>query len=191
MRPSLFLLSLSLALGGVAIGCGGTVRADIRAETRSVPPMSSADLNGRALQIPRDLAGDPALWVVAFDRQHQPQVDRIFGLLKDIKPSYPGLVSWELPVIQDPGAITRWFIDNGMRSGISDTSVRAKVVTLYVPDRPAWLKAMGLSGTSESFAVVVGADGKVVASAAQSSIKTAAQLRDLLERARPPAIPAR
>ena len=147
---------------------------------RGVPQMTAADLNGKALKLPDDMAGEPAMWAVAFDRAHQSQVDRLFALFQEVKAAKPGLVFWEVPVITNPGAIGRWFIDNGMRSGIPSKETRARVVTLYVADRESWLKQMGVGGVAETYVVMVGRTGEILAVAAQSNIKTAADLAALV-----------
>lgn len=154
---------------------------------RGVPPMTAADLNGRALKLPGDMAGEPAMWAVAFDRAHQSQVDRLFALFQELKATKPGLVFWEVPVITNPGAIGRWFIDNGMRSGIPSKETRAQVVTLYVADRESWLKQMGIAGVAETYVVMVGRTGQVMAVTAQSNINSAGDLAALVAKAAAPA----
>jgi hypothetical protein len=172
-RP-LIMMALLLPLFGVASSSPSA------ALERTVPAMTAADLNGRTLNLPQDMSGDPAVWVVAFDRSHQSQVDRLFQLIDAAKDRAPGVVSWEVPVIKNPGAIGRWFIDNGMRSGIPSEQTRAKVVTLYVPDRAQWLQQMGVGGADQAYAVVVGRTGAVLATAAQSELKTVDDMAALL-----------
>jgi hypothetical protein len=169
LKTLIFAASLALtALSSTPINA--------EAPVRMMPAMKAADLNGRELSLPGALSGDPAVWVVAFDRVHQPQVDRLFGLLGQVKTKLPNLVFWEIPVIQDPGSVARWFIDNGMRSGIPKTETRAKVITLYVPDRAAWLKRVGIGSTDQTYAVLVGPKGEIRAVAPQSDLKTAAAM---------------
>jgi hypothetical protein len=153
------------------------------APIRTMPAMKAADLNGRELNLPVALSGNPAVWVVAFDRAHQPQVDRLFGLLTQAKAKTPNLVFWEVPVIQDPGSVARWFIDNGMRSGIPNTETRAKVITLYVPDRAAWLKRVGIAGVDQTYAVLVRPKGEVRAVASQAELKTSAAVSEFVSKA--------
>jgi hypothetical protein len=150
---------------------------------RTMPAMTAADLNGRELSLPGALAGNPSVWVVAFDRAQQPEVDRLFGLLAQAKTKTPSLVYWEVPVIQDPGSMVRWFIDNGMRSGIPKTETRAKVVTLYVPDRAAWLKRVGIASVDQTYAVLVGPKGEIRAVASQAELKTEAAMGEFVARA--------
>jgi hypothetical protein len=55
-------------------------------------------------------------------------------------------------------------------------------VTLYVPDRTAWLKHVGVGSTSEASAVVVSAGGQIRAVAPQSQIKSIADLNALVSK---------
>ncbi len=148
-----------------------------------VPAMTASDLNGRELKVPDDMLGAPALWVVAFDRAHQGQVDRLQKLALSVKLDSPGLAFWEIPLIEDPGSIARWFIDNGMRSGIPSKETRAKVVTLYVADRAAWLKLVGIAGTEQAYAVLLKRNGQVAGVASQAEIQTLAQMATFIAKA--------
>jgi hypothetical protein len=175
------VLRIVLALVLVPVGASA-------AREPSIPPMVAADLNGKSMNLPGDLSGDPSVWVVAFDRNQQGQVDRLFGLLRTAQAAAPGLEFWEVPVIENPGAIARWFIDTGMRSGIPKTETRAKVVTLYVADRAQWLKQAGVGSTDQAYAVKVGKGGDVLAVASQSTLQTAADVTAFI--GAPPAAPA-
>jgi hypothetical protein len=155
---------------------------------RGVPQMTASDLNGRALKLPDDMVGEPAMWAVAFDRAHQSQVDRLFALFQKLQATKPNLVFWEVPVITNPGAIGRWFIDNGMRSGIPSRETRGRVVTLYVADRENWLKQMGVSGVDQTYVVMVGREGQVLAVTAQSNINTMEDLSALITKAVAPVV---
>jgi hypothetical protein len=149
-----------------------------------IPTMTMADLNGRALKVPTDMTGDPAIWVVAFDQVQQSQVDHIQRLAEVAE---PGIVFWEVPLIEDPGTLVRWFINSGMRSGIQDQTTRARVVTFYVPDRAAWMKLIGVGGTDQAYAILVSKNGTAQAVAAHSKLKTQEQMTAFLAQAKAPA----
>lgn len=147
------------ALALAATVTGSTVLASGR-----LPETASSDLNGQEVMLPRDLPGDPTLALVGFIQDHQFEIDTwIDGLkLKD------GRIAWiELPVIRNYGAIFRWYVDNGMRSGISGQAARARVVTLY-QDPVAFQRAVGLPDGERAYAVVLDRTGRVRAVAAGS-----------------------
>ena len=67
-----------------------------------------------------------------------------------------------MPVINTPGMIGRWFIDNGMRRGIPSVETRAHVWTAYT-DRDALTRACGMPTTKNVYAMVVERDGAILA----------------------------
>ncbi len=126
------------------------------------PVVNSSDLNGRALSLPKDLPGERTILIVAFQREQQADVDTwTTGLhLAD------GKTPWlELPVIDNPGVIGRWFIDTGMRRGIPSTSTRAHVVTVYT-SKTEFKKAIGISSEATVYALVVDRQGTILTSIA-------------------------
>ena len=109
-----------------------------------MPQLEATDLNGQTLKIPRDLGGSPPLLIVAFEQEQQKEIDQLVPLIENAKSAAPGLRIWELPLIDDPGAAGRFFIQNGMKAGIPETATRSRVVTLYVKDREAFAAALAL-----------------------------------------------
>jgi hypothetical protein len=143
------------------------------AEAKSLPAIKTADLNGTVKTFPAGLPSNPTILIAAFDRAQQGDVDRIFGLLAEAGLGKSGLRALEIPVIENPGAIGRLFIDNGMRGGIPSTQTRSIVYTLYVPDLKQWLAATGVASTADVHVMAVARSGKIVASAPASSLKSA------------------
>ena len=146
---------------------------------QTMPHMEAADLNGRALSIPQDLAGSPPLLFVAFEEEQQKEIDRLLRLIEKAKA--PGLRVWELPLIDDPGPAGRFFIGNGMRAGIPGQVTRGGVVTLYVKDRKAFAAALGLGPEQTVYLVALGANGHVAASRPSREIVTQPQMNAFLK----------
>lgn len=126
------------------------------------PPLTSKDLAGRAVALPEGLPGEHTVLLIAFTREQQKDIDGwVAGLHLD-----DGKIPWlEVPVIDNPGAIGRWFIDSGMRRGIKNRDTWKHVVTLYT--RKADLKnAIGVTTESTVYAMVVDRRGGILASVA-------------------------
>jgi hypothetical protein len=113
------------------------------------------------MSLPSDLEGDLNLVVLAFWQRHQTLVDTWMPLGKNLEGRYPGLAVYELPVIQDRSRFSRWFIDNGMRAGISDPGVRERTITLYL-DKPPFLEAVGISDDSTIHSLLIDRTGQVL-----------------------------
>ncbi len=123
-----------------------------------LPTVQAKDLNGRVLALPKDLPGERTIAIVAFQREQQPNVDTWTRGLKLLESSLPWL---ELPVIDDPGAVARWFIAGGMRRGIKDHALWQHVVTLYT--RKADLnRALEITSEATVYVLVLDREGRVV-----------------------------
>jgi hypothetical protein len=92
-----------------------------------------------------------------------------------------GYVVLETPVIQDPGMMMRFIIDNGMRSGITSVEVRKAVVTLYVPDLEVWLKTTGITSTESVYVCAVNYEGKILRTASGNELKTAEDMKNYID----------
>lgn len=123
------------------------------------PSLTSKDLAGSRVDLPAGFPAERSILLVAFEREQQHDIDSWVEGLHLGKQKLPWL---ELPVINNPGAMARWFIDSGMRRGIKDRQVWAHVVTLYT--KKADFKA-AMQITSESTITVFVADrsGKMYA----------------------------
>ena len=75
-------------------------------------------------------------------------------------PNRPGLAWIELPVVGQGAALIRSVIDNGMRSGITSTAMRARTLTIY-SNRRAFNTAMGISDMSQIYVALVEQNGTV------------------------------
>jgi hypothetical protein len=85
------------------------------------------------MTLPRDLPGDPALLLIAFEQDQQSQIDSWTKGLND-----SATVPWlEMPIIEPSNPFVRAMIAGGMRRGITSTEVRERVVTVYTAPDPA------------------------------------------------------
>ena len=124
------------------------------------PNTVSKDLTGTATKLPTELPGERSVVLVAFQREQQHDIDGwVAGLhLED------GKTPWvELPVIDNPGAIGRWFIDNGMRRGISNHETWKHVITLYI-NKKNFMRQVGLTTETVVHALVVDREGRILLS---------------------------
>ena len=137
-----------------------------------MPSVSGRDLNGKPWSVPDGLPGERTIVLVGFDEPQQAAIDtwaRGLGLS-----AANNRTPWiEMPVIDDPGALMRWFINTGMRGGIQDRLMRARVWTAYT-DKAAFLKACHITSDKEACAFVVDRQGRILAAAAGSYTEAAA-----------------
>ena len=124
------------------------------------PSLDADDLNGRAVSLPQDFPGDPTIVFIAYKRNQQPSINAwVAGLGLQER----GGAAWvELPVVGRGAALFRSFVDNGMRSGITSTAMRARTITIYSSQR-AFNMQLGIEGRDEIYTALVGSDGQVYA----------------------------
>jgi hypothetical protein len=127
----------------------------------SFPSLSGKDLNGTAWRAPAGFPGEKTLVLIGFDEPQQVLIDSWIQGMK-LESSKPPIAWIEMPLIENPGMFMRWFIDTGMRGGIRDKAMRARVWTAYT-DRKAFLESCGIGATDTISVLVVTRDGTILA----------------------------
>ena len=124
------------------------------------PAVSGSNLERRLFRLPGDLDGELNWLILAFWQRHQGAVDTWMPLAKQLEERHPGLITYELPVIQSRNRWSQWIIDSGMRAGIPDRHVRARTITLYL-DKVPFLNALEIGNDDAIYSVVVDRSGAV------------------------------
>ncbi len=125
------------------------------------PSVKASNLEKRDVNLPADFEGDRNLLLVAFEREQQKDVDTWLRKMKRFEELDPGFHYYELPTIQRPNALTRWFIDTGMRRGIPDRKARERTITLYL-DRKPFCDALLITDQKKIYAFLVNREGRVL-----------------------------
>lgn len=108
------------------------------------PIIEGIDIDGNTRPVPATFNGDFNLINIAFEREQQIDVNTWIVELSKLQLIYPSLQYYELPVIEQRSSAERFWINNGMRSGIEDSIARARTITLYT-DREKFLNHMQMS----------------------------------------------
>lgn len=124
------------------------------------PTVEGSNLEGTPYVLPRDLEGRCNLLFIAFLREQQEMVDTWLPAARYLMGVYPELRYYELPTIARLNPVTRWFIDRGMRGGISDPAARAATITLYI-DKEPFRRALGIEGERTITVLLLDARGRV------------------------------
>jgi hypothetical protein len=123
------------------------------------PSVRVKNLSDDIKSFPADFPAEKTLLLIAFEREQQDNLDDWSARLNLRK---PGAFSWlELPVIDDPGAFMRWFVDVAMKSGIVDPAVRVRVFSVYAP-REKFIRHLGLPGPDQVHLVVADRSGNIL-----------------------------
>ena len=122
------------------------------------PTLVADDLNGRSLSLPADFPGKPTIVFIAYKRNQQPSTNAWVERLGLRETGGPAWV--ELPVVGLGSVLFRRFVDNGMRSGIISTEMRARTITIY-SSRSAFNSALSIVGQGEVYVALVDPNGMV------------------------------
>jgi hypothetical protein len=125
------------------------------------PSVKASNLEKRDFNLPADFEGERNLLLVAFEREQQKDVDTWLREMKRFEEIDPGFHYYELPTIQRPNALMRWFIDPGMRRGIPDRKARERTIALYLEKKP-FLDSLLITDQKKIYAFLVDREGKVL-----------------------------
>ena len=107
------------------------------------PQVKATSLTNKTYLLPGDLEGDYNLVIVAFKQWQQDWVDTWIPSLRNLAYRHDNLRVYEMPTMSRFNGLYRFMIDNGMRAGIPDRSVRASTLCAYI-DIPPFAKALDL-----------------------------------------------
>jgi hypothetical protein len=183
-HPMLSLIALTAVMsrGGLGLASEAIVNGEAR-----FPRLIASNLEKRTFTLPDDLEGSRNLLLVAFQREQQQQVDTWLREMKRFEELDPKFRYYELPTIQSPNRLVRWFIDTGMRRGIPDQKARSRTITLYIDKKP-FLKALDITDENRIYCFLVNRSGQVLwRTEGEFDDSKAASLRECLQRPmRPP-----
>jgi hypothetical protein len=163
MRITLVILAVATLIGltfiFLKVPGSVTLPPAISGGAHRFPRMQVKNLSDEIRTLPADFPAERTLLLIAFQREQQDNLDDWSARLKLRNPGSPAWL--ELPVIDDPGALLRWFVDVGMKNGISDSFVRDRVFSIYAP-REDFIRHLGLPGTQQVHLVVADPSGNVL-----------------------------
>lgn len=125
------------------------------------PTVSGKNLTGRTFTFPTDLEKDYNLIAVAFLRQQQEDVDTWIPKMEAIEQRHENFAFFEAPTIREMNPFSRWFIYQGMRSGIPSQRARLRTVTLHI-DKEPFKKALGIETENKIYLYLTNREGKIL-----------------------------
>lgn len=156
---------LIAALGlSACIGAGSvsdiTIDSEKDSPMESLPEITGIDLLGDERRIPQDLRGDYHLVTFAFEQEQQKQVDTWIGAFPNIAQGRSWLHYYEVPLIYRMNAVERFWVNNGMRSGIPGEEARERTITVFT-DREKFLELMDMK-TSSIYTLLIDRQGRIL-----------------------------
>ena len=139
----------------------GRSRLDAGSDSVKFPTVSGFNLNRQELEFPRDFRGDLNLLFVPFLRHQQTIVNTWIPLADKLESSFPEFAYYELPTINELPALSRTFINEGMRAGIPNAKARERTITLYI-DLAKLMRALSIPTKNEVHVLLVDRRGSIL-----------------------------
>jgi hypothetical protein len=108
------------------------------------PIVTGTNLLREKLTLPAGFKGDLNLVFVAFQQWQQSEIDTWIPAVLEWEKQYPGLVYYELPVIEGRNLLYKWFINEGMRAEIPNPLTRERTITLYL-HKPDFMRSLDMT----------------------------------------------
>lgn len=154
------LISGMVFLLSARIGVGKSRLAVIR-EGAHFPIVSGNNLMRIEFEFPRDFEGEYNLLFVPFQQWQQREVNTWIPAAQQLELERKGLVYYELPTIYELPALSRTFINEGMRAGIPDQTARERTITLYL-DKESFKKALAIDSEDAITVLLVNKQGTIL-----------------------------
>ena len=125
------------------------------------PTVSGFNLNRQEFTFPQALSGELNILFVPFLQRQQQVVNTWIPFAQETEAVFPGVVYYELPTIDEIPALSRMFVNEGMRAGIPDETARERTVTLYI-DMEKFMDATDIPGKDEVHVLLVNRKGDIL-----------------------------
>jgi len=139
------LVFVVLAIGAWFLsGCigAGPLSNVVSRGNSKFPAVKGTNLQGTEIDVPAGLKGNRRLVAVAFLQKQQEDVNTWVAHLDELRINNPELSFYEIPMIYKGNALFRFWLNNGMRSGIPNEQTRRTTITVYT-DVESFLKEVG------------------------------------------------
>ena len=153
------LLSLLLALQSCMIGAGENSKVEA-SKNNYFPKITGIDLEGKKQELPAAFKNKLNLVIVAFKREQQAEVNTWIKAIEPILKENSNLSFYEIPLIYELWALSRMWVNNGMRFGITDEVARKRTITVYT-NREEFFRITKMQ-EDKIFALLIDDSGKIL-----------------------------
>ena len=119
---------------GVAAAVALFVAVPALAQDVTFPSIEARTLNKDRITVPEDFSVARNILLISFGRDMQEPVDAWDAALTPLREQSDGIQVYNTPLIPNPGALVRGFINGGFRSTYKDEALRDRVIILYVEE---------------------------------------------------------
>ena len=130
-------------------------------KTLNFPSVSGSNLEGKKRRLPNDFEGGLNIVRVVFRREHTGLIEGWLSSLTEMIAKNTELRFYELPVLNVSYSLFRWWIDGGMRAGITDHGARERTITVYT-NKGDFRKRLGIPNEETIHILLVSRDGTIL-----------------------------
>lgn len=159
-RGASWWMGALLMTGCISSGSNSEIVSHMPAGTR-FPEVVGINLEGDEVALPAGFEGTLNLVAIAYEREQQPDVDTWIPAAEQIAKSDPRVRFYEVPAINESNPLFRLWVNNGMRSGITDPAARRRTVTIYV-DRVHFNRGLAIPDMSSIQVLLLDNAGRVL-----------------------------
>lgn len=128
-----------------------------------LPTVKARTLNKDKITLPEDFSAAYNVLLISFGRDMQEQVDAWDAALTSLRESSDQVQVYNTPLIPNPGAIVRGFINSGFRSIYKDEDLRDRIVILFVKEKEVFPALAIDDGVKTApLVLVVAQDGTII-----------------------------
>jgi hypothetical protein len=151
---------LAAASAAVALAAAGPSETNVMGR---MPTIAAKRLDQQPVVLPHQLPAERTLALVAYSRDHRPEID---SWIKGLRLHDDKSIAWvRMPVLNDPGnQDARNAIENRLLAHHTTPLDRTRLVPVFT-DRQAFIRTAGLSGAEHASVLVLNREGKVLARA--------------------------
>ena len=151
-----FLSILCFALALVAPGLSV-------AQESVFPTIKARTLNKDRITVPDDFSAAYNILLVSFGRDMQEPVDAWDAALTPLRENSEQVQVYNTPLIPNPGALVRGFINGGFRGIYRDEALRDRIVILYVKEKEIFPALnIGEDDKNAPLIIVAAQDGRIL-----------------------------
>ena len=127
------------------------------------PTIKARTLNKDRITVPDDFTAAYNVLLVSFGRDMQEPVDDWDAALKSLREGSEQVQVYNTPLIPNPGALVRGFINGGFRGIYKDEALRDRIVILYVKEKEVFpVLNIGEEDKAAPLVIVTAQDGRIL-----------------------------
>lgn len=139
------------------------VSVPVSAQEPVFPTIKASTLNKDKVTLPKDFSAAKNVLLISFGRDMQEVIDAWDAALTPLRELPDQVQVYNTPLIPNPGALVRGFINGGFRSIYKDRSLRDRIIILYVKEKKIF-PVLGIeeNDRTEPLILVISKDGTII-----------------------------